>query len=145
MSRRTSVRRSTLALVLSAALVAPVASPPPSAQATSRCDGVQGNPPHGGGEPLIAGQITEAPSMAGISGATVQLYRCTDDVGVYVDDTTTDAGGDYAFTSLADGYYYVLAPLTGPLSGMEPASGTANPSALIAVGDGDAAVDMTFQ
>jgi hypothetical protein len=144
-SRCTVLRRSALVLVLSLAITLPATLPLTSVRATSPCDGIQGDPPHGGGGPLIGGQITNSQSMAGISGATVQLYRCVDQAGAYVTATTTGSGGDYAFSSLADGYYYVLAPLTGPLSGMQPASGTANPSAIIAVGDGDSAVDMSFQ
>jgi hypothetical protein len=114
---------------------------------TSPCDQVQDDPgdPGPGGEPDIGGTVTNASSLGPISGATMQLYRCDLGVGSYVTSVVTNSSGHYEFGSLAQAYYYVEAAMTGPLSGKSPASGTSNPSAAIANGDGDLGVDLSFQ
>jgi hypothetical protein len=141
------VRRSILAAVLLLALCLSDAAPLSVVHATSSpCEDVIDSPPVEGGGPLVAGDITNAQTSSPISGVTVALFRCSAQTGVYVTAVTTNSGGYYAFTSLAGGYYYyVEAILVGPLGGMQPASGTANPSAVIAVGPGDSAVDLSFQ
>jgi hypothetical protein len=57
----------------------------------------------------VSGTITYASNGAGIEGATVKLTQG----GTEIDSTTTDASGDYDFTDVAAGDYYVNASKSG--------------------------------
>ncbi len=134
--------------VCSAALVALafVAVPSTPAIATSPCDSVTGDPhpPAPSPEPLISGTIQDDVN-AGVSGATVKLYRCQGTSAVYVTQTTSTSTGTYNFGSLIQNWYYVEVSLTGPLAGKSPASGTSNPSSLIEVGEGILGLSFAFE
>lgn len=134
--------------VCSAALVALafVAVPSAPAAATSPCDSVTGTPrpPIGSPEPLISGTILDDVN-AGVSGATVNLYRCQGTSAVYVTQTTSTSTGAYSFGSLIQNWYYVEVALTGPLAGKSPSSGTSNPSSLIEVGEGILGLSFAFE
>ncbi|MBK7781020.1 MAG: hypothetical protein IPJ58_09700 [Ardenticatenia bacterium] len=54
---------------------------------------------------------------------------------------TTGSGGAFAFTGLSEPYWYYLLVVTADL----PASPTLNPTAPIAVGDGQAGMVLSFQ
>jgi hypothetical protein len=143
MARRTRFTRRFLVLCVALVVTLPMAWSPP-AEATGPCDNIPYGPPPDKPDPLIGGQITDAQSAGPIAGATVGLYRCSGTVGVYVTSATTNSGGNYAFASLASGYYYVEVVLSGPLTGMQPATGTSNPTNLVTVGNGDPAVNLDF-
>lgn len=124
-----------------------VGTPSRSALASSPCDSVAGNPrpPSGPPEPLISGTILYDGTNTGVSGATVNLYRCQGTSSVYVAQTTSASTGAYVFGSLSQNWYYVEALLTGPLSGMTPASGTSNPTNLIEVWQGVSGLNLSFE
>jgi hypothetical protein len=76
----------------------------------------------------------------------MKLYRCDGATPLYLTTDTTDEAGHYSFTNLTPRrYYYVEAALTGPLSGMVPAEGTANPSEPIAIGNSHTDIDFAFE
>lgn len=138
-------RRLALAALLSALLVAGPVAPP--AHATDPCAVASGSAGAPGDDPAptIAGTVTDGSTSAPIAGATIELYACVDQTSVFAASTTTNAAGRYGFEGL-DGpaWYYVAASLTGPLAGMAPSNGTQSPSVLVAVGDGDPALDLAF-
>lgn len=123
-----------------------VAAPSSPARATSPCDSITGDPhpPAPSPEPLISGAILDAVN-AGVSGATVKLYRCQGTSAVYVTQTTSTSTGAYSFGSLSQNWYYVEVALTGPLAGKSPTSGTNNPSSLIEVGEGVLGLSLAFE
>ncbi|MEP7216371.1 MAG: carboxypeptidase regulatory-like domain-containing protein [Anaerolineaceae bacterium] len=140
------VRRTSIFLILAAlASLAPVTGP--AVLATSPCDSVTGDPhpPSLPPIPLISGSILDATTNTGVSGATVNLYRCQGTTAVYVTQLTTNSNGEYSFGSLSQNWYYVVASLTGPLSGKSPATGTINPSSLIGVGTGAQGLSLAFE
>ena len=98
-------------------------------------------PPSGEPEPFISGTVIDAASSAGLSGLTVKLYRCVAGSGTQVASQTTGSGGAFAFTGLSDPYWYYVEVMTANL----PASPTLNPTAPIAVGDGQAGMVLSFQ
>lgn len=98
-------------------------------------------PPSGEPEPFISGTVIDAGSQAGLSGLTVKLYRCVAGSGTQVASQTTGSGGAFAFTGLSDPYWYYVQVVTTDL----PASPTLNPTAPIAVGDGEAGMVLSFQ
>jgi hypothetical protein len=141
--------RLTLAVLVLAAvwLSSDTVRPGAPASADGPCDAVINDPtpPIGGGEPDIVGTITDDNTHSGISGATVQLFRCLGGIGVQVGNATSGSSGGYAFDDLyAPAWYYVQVPLTGPLSGMSPSGGTLNPSAPVDLADG-AVIDLSFE
>lgn len=115
--------------------------------ATGPCDSVTGDPhpPTLPPEPLISGAILDAASYTGVSGVTVQLYRCQGQSAVYVAQTTTPSSGAYSFGNLSQNWYFVEVALTGPLAGKSPASGTSNPTSLIEVGSGVLGLSLAFE
>jgi hypothetical protein len=135
-------------LALSLVLIAVTPTPIPAQATDNPCSGISRNPaskPRDEPAPTIGGTVMNVSRSEPISGATMNLYKCVLGSGSLVDSTSTDAYGDYEFGSLVWAYYYVEASLTGPLYGMTPASGYANPTAVIGVGDGDPNVDLAFQ
>jgi hypothetical protein len=60
-------------------------------------------------EGSIVGTVTYACNGTAIAGAAVKLTQG----GAEIDSTTTDAGGDYAFTVVSPGDYYVNASKSG--------------------------------
>lgn len=132
------------ALLAALALGGPFASP---ARATDPCAEAAGGVGAPGDDPAptIAGTISDGSTSAPIAGATIELYACVGTTSVFAASTTTDGSGRYGFADL-DGpaWYYVAASLTGPLAGMAPSNGTQNPTALVAVGDGDPELDLAF-
>lgn len=117
----------------------------PRIMASDPCYGVTGDPPISDPIPLISGQILDAGnSYSGVSGATVEAFRCSSGVGVSQGTTQTDANGAYSFALTARHYYYVQAIMTGPLAGMAPV-GTANPTAVMPLGDSVDNVDLAFE
>ena len=118
-----------------------------SALAGGPCDTVTGDPrpPIGEPEPLIAGTIVDLDAGAGAPGVTVEIYRCVDGSPSLAGSTTTDSSGGFGFTSLGGpSWYYVEVSPTGPLTGLNPASGTSNPTAPIDIGPGDATLYLEF-
>lgn len=140
------LRLSAVAVLLCALVLSPIQAPSVNAD-PNPCQSAQGSPgdPDPGIDPDIAGILTDANSQEPIYGATLRLYLCVAGAGSQVGYTTTDSQGYYEFGGLAQGFYYVTAADTGPLSGMTPASGTVNPSALIPFGAGDLNVDFSFE
>jgi hypothetical protein len=140
-----SLRWGTFAALLLALVVSTSARPAAVSATGNPCEQVNGpaGVPREDPDPLIAGTVTDVMSASGIAGATVNLYRCSGNLGVYVTSATTTSAGQFQFGSLEQAWYYVEAAMTGPLSGKTPA--TSNPSALIEVGDGNEAVDFAFQ
>ena len=103
-------------------------------------------PPISDPRPNVGGTVTDAGSSAAIEGATMKLYRCVSGSATSEGLDTTDSNGDYVFEDLTPGYYYyVEALLTGPLQGMQPASGTSNPSELVGLGDSVSDLDFAFE
>ncbi len=98
-------------------------------------------PPSGEPEPFISGTVIDAGSSAGLPGLTVNLYRCVSGSGTQVASQTTGSGGAFAFTGLSYPYWYYVLVETADL----PASPTLNPTAPIAVGDGQAGMVLSFQ
>lgn len=132
--------------VISVGVVAVAGSSMP-VHASDPCGPIQydPNPPIGEPERIISGTVRDI-SSGGISGATVMLYQCSSGSGVYQTSTTTSSSGTYSFGSLGGGYwYYVVVPLTGPLTNMTPASGTSNPTAAIGIGNSVSGVNLSFQ
>jgi hypothetical protein len=144
MSSLSAAARLITALALLAILASTTPSPTHTAFATSPCDSATGGPGDPGGDPTpdIGGAVIE---VSPIQGATMQLYRCVSGQGVLVASTTTSSSGTYGFDVTTAGFYYVQASMTGPLAGLSPASGTSNPSPVIAVTPGDLAVNFAFQ
>lgn len=119
-----------------------------SAEATEPCAQASGSPggPSDDPVPLIAGTVTAATTGAPVVGATVRLYRCESGTPTAWGTDTTDAGGGFAFLSLSGpDWYYAAVDLTGPLAGMHVATGTANPTSLIPVGDGQQDLQLSFE
>ena len=113
---------------------------------SSPCDAVQGdpNPPSGPELPAIGGTILS--SSAGVSGATVRLYRCDSLNATLVATQTTGSGGTFSFSSLTGPkWYYIAVDESGPLAGKTPASGTNNPTDAIEVGAGDTGLSLNFE
>ena len=133
-----------LAVIMLLALAA--SSSAAEVEADSSCGSASGSPapPIGEPEPAIGGQIMDGTSV--VVGATITLYRCDGQTPVSVATDVTDSGGNYLFEDL-DGpnWYYVEATIDGPLLGKSPASGTANPTAIIGVGEGNWSVDLEFE
>ena len=98
-------------------------------------------PPGGEPEPFISGTVIDAGSQAGLSGLTVKLYRCVSGSGTQVASQTTSSSGAFAFMGLTYPYWYYVLVDTADL----PASPTLNPTAPIAVGDGQAGLVLAFQ
>lgn len=118
------------------------------AYASDPCDTISADPrpPTGPTDPLIGGTVVDLDSAAGVSGATVTVYVCDDSTPSLAGTTTTDNSGEFTFASLGGpDWYYVEVSLTGPLSGMQPASGTPNPSDLIDIGPGDESLYFEFE
>lgn len=124
-----------------------VAVPSLPTYATTPCDSItnEPRPPAPSPEPAISGTILDAASSTGVSGATVNLYRCSGTSAVYVTQTTSNSNGAYSFASLSQNWYFVEVSLTGPLAGKSPASGTMNPSSLIEVWQGVVGLDLAFE
>lgn len=120
----------------------------PIVSASDPCATIAGDPhpPIGDPEPFISGEVTDVDTTTPVSGATVRLYRCDSGSSTLVSTTTTSSQGEYSFTSLSGPkWYYVEVLMTGPLSGMQPASGTNNPSLPVDVGPGDSELDFDFE
>ena len=114
---------------------------------TTPCDGVitEPKPPKQPSVPTWDGNIFNATNTIGISGATVRLFHCDDGTSTEVDDTTTNSNGDYSFSGFDPGYYYyVKVDMTGPMSGLAPASGTNNPTSALPVGPSQSGIDLGF-
>ena len=139
--------RSILCLLLGLAVL-PGVDTPPAARASGPCDAISGEPrpPISSPTPLIAGSVIDASVSAAVSGATVKVYRCEGGAASLAGSTTTDGAGAFGFASLGGpDWYYVEVSLSGPLSGMQPASGTANPSAPIDIGPGETGLVFGFE
>jgi hypothetical protein len=112
----------------------------------NHCDGTDPGPPISNPRPHVTGAVTDGNNDEAIEGATMKLYRCSSGSAVFVESDTTDSDGAYFFEDLTPGYYYyVEAIMTGPLTGMQPASGTSNPSELVGLGDSVSDLDFTFE
>ena len=98
-------------------------------------------PPVGEPEPFISGTVVDASNSSGLAGLTVKLYRCVSGSGSQVASQTTSSSGAFAFTGLSYPYWYYVLVDTADL----PASPTLNPTAPIAVGDGQAGLVLAFQ
>ena len=98
-------------------------------------------PPSGEPEPFISGTVVDASNSSGLAGLTVKLYRCVSGSGTQVASQTTSSSGAFAFTGLSYPYWYYVLVDTADL----PASPTLNPTAPIAVGDGQAGMVLAFQ
>lgn len=135
-----------LALLLGLPLALGMAPSP--ARATGPCDEASGlpGPPVGPMDPAIAGTVV-AQGVGPVSGATVRLFVCgAGSQAIEVAAASTTAQGAFAFPGLeGPAWYFVSVDLSGPLSGMQAASGSGNPSALIAVGEGLADLEMAFE
>lgn len=122
---------------------------PSHVAATGPCDNASlddPNPPVGEPEPLIAGTVIDASTSTGVWGATVRLYRCNGTTPAQVTSMSTDSYGNFSFPGLTGPkWYYIAVDLSGPLAGMQPASGTANPTSLIDVGAGASGVTLSFE
>lgn len=122
---------------------------PSHAVATGPCDNASlddPNPPVGEPEPLIAGTVIDANTSTGVWGATVRLYRCNGATPAQVTSMSTDSSGNFSFPGLTGPkWYFVAVDLSGPLAGMQPAGGTANPTDLIDVGPGDGGLMLAFE
>ena len=115
---------------------------------TTPCDGIINDPkpPDQPSIPDWGGTISNVTSAGGISGATVRLFKCDGGTSTEIDDTTTDSNGDYSFSGFDPGfYYYVKVDMTGPMSGLAPASGTSNPTAALPVGPSQSSVNLGFE
>lgn len=139
-------RFAVLALLLGLPLV--LGTAPSPARATGPCDDASGlpGPPVGPMDPAIAGTVV-AQGVGPVSGATVRLFVCdAESQALEIAEATTTAQGAYAFPGLeGPAWYFVSVDLSGPLSGLQAASGTRNPSALIGVGEGLAELEMAFE
>jgi hypothetical protein len=142
-----SLLRWFLLILLGVAITGGATSPHPTYATFDPCSLVQGNPgpPSIPPEPTIAGVVSDTSTSTVMVGATMRLYRCVQGVGLLDASTVTDDDGHYAFDDLTEAYYYVAAVMTGPLAGMEASDGYTNPSAVIAVGDGDPSVAFGFE
>lgn len=109
------------------------------------CSLVLGDPPIDDPEPTIGGTITNASTLAGIQGATVELFQCQSGTGVSGGTTSTGSGGAYTFSVTPGYYYFIQAQTTGPLLNMQPAQGVNNPSAAHGVGPSIGNVNFAFQ
>jgi hypothetical protein len=74
--------------------------PGPGAAATPASEGAT---PQNGGTGVLSGRVTRAATGTGISGSAVLLYQGYSSVAT----TYTDGAGNYSFTGLATGSYYV--------------------------------------
>lgn len=140
--------RVVLALVLGFLGVLGVAASGGGVHATGPCDEVMTdpNPPSGEPEPLISGTVVNAATAAGVPGATVRLFKCTQYGAVQMAMTTTSNTGAFSFANPSGpAWDYVSVDLSGPLAGMQPANGTANPTAIIEVGEGVTGLSLLFQ
>jgi hypothetical protein len=144
MSSPSAVSRSIATIAVLACLVSTIQPSPRSVYATGPCDSTTGDPgdPGEGPGPDIGGAVIE---VSPIQGATMQLYRCVSGQGVLVASTATSSSGTYGFDVTTAGFYYIHASMTGPLAGLSPASGTSNPSPVIAATPGDLSVNFAFQ
>lgn len=118
------------------------------AEATEPCAQASGSPGAPGDDPgpMVAGTVTTATTGAPVVGATVRLFRCESGTPTAWGTDTTDANGGFEFSSLSGpDWYYAAVDLTGPLAGMHAASGTANPTSLIPVGDGQQDLQLSFE
>lgn len=94
-------------------------------------------------EPVIAGDVWDADTDSGISGATVKLYRC--DVGgpTLVSTKVTSSAGAFGFgAQTGPSWYYVE---VSPISGMDTVPGTSNPSDPVEVGAGDGSMLFEYE
>ncbi len=95
------------------------------------------------------GDGVRSPSEAGLSGVTLGLFSAgADGIAGTGDDvslgtTVSDAGGTYRFEGLAADNYTVHV-LSGVPANLTETIGTADPSALIALSDGQAYLDADF-
>ena len=141
-----ALRVRTALIALTAMLLAVAAAPSPSIHASDPCDSITNGPPIGPTEPTVEGTILDAGTSTGISGATVELYRCTNGSSTYESETTTDTSGDYSLSPASTpGWYYVLVVEEGPLTGMDPAAGSAWSSDLLGIGPSQTDVDFEFE
>lgn len=110
------------------------------------CDNITGdpNPPIGIPEPYISGSVVNASTSAGISGLPVKLYRCDNSTATLVATQTTGSPGSFSFTDLDYPYWYYVQVDTSNAPGLDPVSPTVNPTSLIEVGNGIAALTFTF-
>lgn len=143
---RTTFGVGVLALGLLGGLVlagSPASEPGAAMASGDPCAAASGDPgpPSGEPEPFISGTVIDAGSSAGLPGLTVKLYRCVSGSGTQVASQTTGSGGAFAFTGLSYPYWYYVLVDTADL----PASPTLNPTAPIAVGDGQAGMVLSFQ
>lgn len=112
------------------------------------CNEVSGSPPKSDPQPTIGGDVVDAGNgNSPVSGASMRLYRCGQSPQpTLVDTVTTNSSGQYLFATVEPGfYYYVEAVMSGPLSGMTPASGTENPSNAVGIGDSVSDLDFAFE
>jgi hypothetical protein len=142
-----AVRRFVLiALLLSVALIA--SEPLPTLANPDPCGDVINapEPPIDEQSPCVAGEVVDAGTQAGISGATMKVYQCDEGTASHIETVYTGQSGDYTSSALTPGYYYyVEAVITGPLSGMTPAAGTENPSDAVGLGESVTDVDFEFE
>jgi hypothetical protein len=102
------------------------------------------HPPGGQPEPYIGGNVTvmAGGSATAVAGATLRLHRCDGEIDTTVATQSSNGSGAFTFTGLSGpSWYYVVADLTGPLSGLTP---TAAPM-LIGVGAGTNALALWYQ
>lgn len=147
MTKKGTAARFVIVMLFLATLIGG-AGHPYRAGATGPCDGAGAdpNPPIGEPEPLIGGTVVDAGTNDGVSGATVRLYRCDSGAATQADSTTTNGLGRFSFSDLTEEkWHYVSVDLSGPLSGMVPASATSNPTDLIGVGEGDSGLLLEFE
>ena len=112
----------------------------------NHCADTDPGPPISDPEPNVGGTVIDASNTDGIEGATMKLYRCVSESASLEGSDTTDSNGDYLFEDLTPGYYYyVEALVTGPLQGMQPATGTSNPSEPVGLGDSVTDLDFAFE
>ncbi len=119
-----------LVAVLLLALTSIGSGPVAAQSAGDPCSPALPLPPPPGGHPKpTGGTVTDVSTNLGIEGATVQLYRCYFGVGLLEDAVTTAEDGDYLFEDVELGsYYYIQVSSSGPMAGMQPASGYSNPT-----------------
>jgi hypothetical protein len=119
----------------------------PAAQvvhAGNPCDHIINDPrpPGSEPEPEVGGTLIDNSQAQMLSGATVRLMVCVSGSGTLVDTAVTNTYGEFAFTDLHQGWYFVLPDMTGPLQGWHPVGSGAY--GLVEVGNGDPDLEFVF-